>query len=304
MQPKHHRLIERALLIAGSAAIAASLAYTADVAGQTGEVKDPNPPSGLQGVAARATGGPDAFGYTYADQSEATCPTQFIDITGTGTPVTSGDDVGAPVALTGPAFNFYGTDYTSLAMTTNGYLSTDPTDSGPDLSNDCPLPAVPSTPGGTNGARIYPLHDDLISDGLFEYFASCPRPGDYGAPEGCYVFQWDNVTHFGGGGPWTMEAVLYDTSYEIVYQIGAGNPETGMGSTTGIQDPSPPTTGLTYACDTAASVPDNTTVCIYHPMFPPGTFSIPTLSRAMLPALAGLLILVAGLSMRRRRLQA
>ena len=91
------------------------------------------------------------------------------------------------------------------------------------------------------------------------------------ADEGCYVFQWDNVTHIGGGGPWTMEAILYEDSYEIVYQIGAGNPEQGSGSTTGLQDGAI-TTGLTYACDTVNSIPDNTAVCNFDPRFPPNGF--------------------------------
>ena len=104
------------------------------------------------------------------------------------------------------------------------------------------------------------MHDDLISDGYYQYFASCPRPPD--SPpftQGCHVFQWANVNHFGGGGPWSQWAILYDTSMDMVFQIGSGNPEHGAGSTTGIQNPGA-TIGLTYACDTADSIPDNTAV--------------------------------------------
>jgi uncharacterized repeat protein (TIGR01451 family) len=233
------------------------------------EAKDPRPAVGAPAPTPRAAFGPDAFGYLGFDQAEPQCAAQFIDITATGTLVVSGDDEGAPVTLPGPAFNLYGTAYTQLAATTNGYLSTDPTDTGPDLSNDCPLPASPSTGGG---ARIYPLHDDLIGEVYFQHFPVCPRPSGWGGPEGCYVFQWANATHFGApGAVFTFQAVLYTTSFGIVFQHGAGNPEAGSGSTTGLQNTPPPTIGLNYACNTTASVTAESAQCIYHPAFPFGS---------------------------------
>ena len=45
------------------------------------EIKDPNPPPGMpDGIHARATGGPDGFGYVWDDG----VPFQEIDISGTG----------------------------------------------------------------------------------------------------------------------------------------------------------------------------------------------------------------------------
>ncbi|MCB1056573.1 MAG: hypothetical protein KDD11_13810, partial [Acidobacteria bacterium] len=119
------------------------------------------------------------------------------------------------------------------------------------------------------GARMYPLHDDLILNtgvggGFVEYFADCPRTNDRCPIESCTIFQWDNVEHFGGGGPWDMEVILYHRTNDIVYQIGAGNPELGSGSTTGVQNDGA-TIGLTYACNTGNSIPDNTGVCIIDP---------------------------------------
>lgn len=236
---------------------------------QPGEVKDPNPPIGdVGGSSSQATGGPDTFGYTFADNGEANCAFQFVDIGASGTFLFDGDDTSSgPVALTDP-FDFYGTSLTSIVMASNGYMSTDPTDTGPDLSNDCPLPVTPSTGGG---ARMYPLHDDLLLEtgvggGVVEYFATCPRPNDRCPIESCTVFQWDDVQHFGGAGEsWDTEVILYHLTNDIVFQTGAGNPETGSGSTTGIQDSPPPTTGLTYACNTVDSIPDNSGVCFIHP---------------------------------------
>lgn len=205
----------------------------------------------------------DAFGYTVSDSSGTACAYDFIDIAATGTQIISGDDEGAPLTLAAP-FDFYGQVVTQMAMTTNGYLSTDPSDDGPDLSNDCPLPAAPSTGGG---ARIYPLHDDVVGTGFYEFFATCPRPSDQfpSAGFGCHVFQWDPVRHFGDTQNWTFQAVLYDISWEIVFQHGAGNPELGSGSTTGLQNAAADD-GLTYACNSANSIPDNSAQCFVHPM--------------------------------------
>lgn len=233
----------------------------------------------------RTVAGPDGFGYKSIDSLEAGGPVfDFIDISATGQMVIVGDDVssasaapngiGAPIALPAP-FTLYGVVYNQMNMCSNGYITTDPADTGPDLSNDCPIPAVPSTPS-TTGARIYPLQDDLdLEDGFgagyYEYFESCPRASDTGCDMGCHVFMWDNVAHFPGGAAaatWDMETILYDNG-DIVFQIGAGNPETGSSSTSGIQSESfgdtttPPVFGLTHVCNTADSVPDNTAIRIF-----------------------------------------
>lgn len=218
------------------------------------------------GVPPQANGGPDTFGYVWADSSTDQCAVDFIDITDTGTSVVSGDDASAPVTLPGPSLDFYGETVTDIAVSTNGYLATDPSDGGGDLSNDCPLPATPSTGAG---GRYYPMQDDLVVDGdtLFEYLDPCPRDSGAVADEGCYVFQWNGTTHFSGSGEFSFQAILYDTSYAIVYNFLPGNPEEGAGSTTGIQNAAFDD-GLTYACDSAASIQADSSVCFYHPDAP------------------------------------
>lgn len=256
------------------------------------EIKDPNPPIGVATGTPEATGGPDAFGYTYSDQAEADVAFDWVDITGTGTPVVSGDDSGASVTLGAP-FTFYGVTYTEMVIATNGYLSTDPTDTGPDLSNDCPLPATPSTGGG---ARIYPLQDDLLTaQGYYQFFAECPRQnGRCAAADACSIFFWDGTTHYGGGGPWQMEVVLYHASGDIVVQVGPGNPELGSGSTTGIQNDGA-TIGLTYACDTAGSVGDNAAIRFENGPVP--SFCIPPVPTLNPWGIAAFLVVLAGIAL-------
>lgn len=247
----------KVLLAPAALAMVAGGAFIVDAALE--ETKDPSPPADpTGGVAGAAPCGPDAYGYT----CDGRAPYQLVDVSGTGRVVASGDDVSGLQPLRGAGtFRFYGVTYTALTAATNGYLSTDPTDGGPDLSNDCPLPAMLGTGGG---ARLYPLHDDTLADIYYQYFASCPRPADRGGDQGCHVFTWDNVSHFGGGGPWRQEVLLYEETSDFTFQIGPGNPEQGAGSTTGAQRDGG-AVGLTWACNAPGSVPDETAVTFFNP---------------------------------------
>lgn len=239
---------------------------------QESKTEEPAPEplfSTFSSISLFAAGGPDAFGYTYDDHA-GVCTYDFVDIGTTGTFLTDGDEISSVVTLAEP-FNIYGTEYSQLSASTNGYISTDPSDIGGDLSNDCPLPS-PLSSGG--GARLYPLHDDIdmepgIGRLLTQYFPTCPRPSQVGGGiESCTVFQWDQAAHFRWNEfspTFDFQAILYHTSFQIVFQIGPGNPELGEGSTTGIQNHPPATTGLTYACNTFGSIPDRTAVCFFNP---------------------------------------
>ncbi|MCG8405370.1 MAG: thrombospondin type 3 repeat-containing protein [Phycisphaerales bacterium] len=263
---------------------AAKTAYEADPTVETKATLE-EVESQMNLAAPRATAGPDGFGYKSIDSLEAGGPLfDFIDISATGQAVVVGDDTSSSAPGMGfesgiplpTPFTLYGVTYTELSMSANGYISTDGLDTGGDLSNDCPIPAALSSPAGSTGARIYALHDDLdlevgIGVGYYEYFEVCPRVNEIGCDMGCHVFMWDEVAHYPGGGAaltWDMEAILYDNG-DIVFQFGAGNPETGNGSTTGIQSEhvgdnlTPPEFGLTHACDTQDTVPDEIAIRIF-----------------------------------------
>jgi hypothetical protein len=167
----------------------------------------------------------------------------FVDITSTGTLVISGDDEGTPVTL-GKPFEFYGEEYSVLAVTTNGYLSTLSSDDGPDFSNDCPLPAILSTGGGN---RIYAYHDDIVSDVYYQYFSVSPIQNPRTAKSmGASIFQWVG-THFGGSSALEVEAVLFENG-DIYYSTKLSGGEFGSGATFGIQNEAV-TEGLTLSCN-------------------------------------------------------
>ncbi|MGD9748443.1 MAG: hypothetical protein AB7I98_15585, partial [Verrucomicrobiales bacterium] len=185
----------------------------------------------------------------------------ITSIAGTGTPIVSGDDNGQPVTLGGPGFPFFGTIYNALAATTNGYLSTLLSDSGPDLSNDAFLPTVPSTGGG---GRFYVLHDDLnVIDSVYhQYFAVSPYLNPGGGTQSANIFEWKNTTHFGGGSSFDFQAVLFDNG-NMLFLYGPGNPESGSGSTTGVMDPTY-TEGYLFASNTGGSIPDNFALAVLY----------------------------------------
>jgi len=209
------------------------------------------------GSASAAIGGPDAYGYTFADQAEGVVY-NYVDITATGMLVVSGDNEIASVALGAP-FELYDTTYLDLLVDTNGFLTDDPT-SADDLSNDCPIPDIPSTGGG---ARVYAMHDDYVADVYYQYFdeVEAAAAGFAGETAGISIFQWTGI-HFGAGGtPVDFETVLFHDDGSILTMVSADG-EQGASSTLGMQDASADI-GLNYACNTAMSVVPGVTAVQY-----------------------------------------
>ncbi|MBN2057055.1 hypothetical protein JW905_19160 [bacterium] len=70
------------------------------------------------------TGGPDAYGYIYVDSEEPTgCSFAYIDISATGTNTgIEGDDSSATIPI-GFDFIFYGSTYSQVMVSSNGYLT-------------------------------------------------------------------------------------------------------------------------------------------------------------------------------------
>ncbi len=96
------------------------------------------------GRAGATTAGPDAFGYTLADDAETGVTYAWVDMSG-GTDITSSmsdDDQSAAISL-GFDFQFYGTTYTSVYILSNGALVFVPLTSSeysPFYGTQCPLP--------------------------------------------------------------------------------------------------------------------------------------------------------------------
>ncbi|MGJ8666955.1 MAG: HYR domain-containing protein [Patiriisocius sp.] len=174
-----------------------------------------------------------------------TLTANYIPINTPGNFVGSGDDTAFTVGLGAP-ISIYDNVVSDIRVSTNGYLSVSLTDNGPDLSNDCPLPANPST--GDNVARLYPLHDDVVADIYYQYFGVSPYPHPNGTTMGASVIEYVG-SHFGGGVV-QFQVILFDNS-DVIYQY-LSDTEDGSGSTIGAQASG---TGLsiTVACNTAGT---------------------------------------------------
>ena len=157
----------------------------------TPEVKGALQPGG---VAQRSgSGGPDAFGYRWVDSNEPSGPVyDWADISGSGTALSLGDDDSQTVTLPGP-FPFYGTDRTSVTISSNGYL-TFGTD-GTDYTND-PIPDADDP-----NAIIALFWDDLNpSAGGTVYHETLA--------DGRFVVQYEGVSPYSGSGTVTAQAIL------------------------------------------------------------------------------------------------
>ena len=143
----------------------------------------------------RGSGGPDAFGYTWIDSDEEGGPDPtWIEINFCGIPIGSGDDSNEGPFELGFPFYFYGTEYNSVRVSTNGFLSF--TSTATSYTNQ-PIPSSDEP-----NAILAPFWDDLnpTNGGQMYYFSW----GDH------FVVQWDEVPLYSGGGAETFQVVIYD----------------------------------------------------------------------------------------------
>ncbi len=207
------------------------------------------------------------------------CNRQFIDISSTGTALTLVDanpndafdanDEGVASVNLPNSFDLYGNSIGALYLSSNGYISTNPNESGFDFDNDCPLPSLPNNGnnGSTGSARIIPMHDDLITQNIYyQHFDNCPRASELGNNLPCDVFMYHDVDRYENPNTtidhFNFEAILYPTVNQWVYQYdGVGfNPAS---SSVGLQNDNA-TDGVSFACNTADAFDTQNAVCVYH----------------------------------------
>ncbi len=208
--------------------------------------RDPRP--GLLGA-----GGPDAFGYTWADSHDSLGPDFFfVDLTGPGTPLNLGDEDYADQSLPWP-FPFYGNTYSTVRISSNGYL-TFGTD-GTDYSND----PIPDTTEPNNLIAV--LWDDLNPSNGGEVYTW------YDADNDRMIVEWYQVPRYGEtNSALTFEAVLYpDGRMVFLYQHLLG---TLNSATVGIENEDA-SDGLPVVYN-ADYLEDSLAVAVYPPTAAPG----------------------------------
>jgi len=230
----------------------------------------------LPGAARADISPPNASGYFWINNNPPDPQTTFawVDATGgTITPSTDDDD-NVDVVTLPFTFNFFGTDYTDIAIGTNGFLSFNTADPngcnanynwGPDdLGNAIPHDDA-NCNDGNDGWAANPLiaswFDDLdpgeCGDVYYQTFGT--------APNQTFVVEFSDVCHndcfdCAAGEGITFETILFEGSSDIKVQymdafFGSGDAtiaaaNNGASATTGIDEDG--TTGLQYSWKTAS----------------------------------------------------
>lgn len=165
--------------------------------------------NGNEFSSAAAGGGTHTITYTFDSLLYYTI-NEFVEFdtvanTGTGTTYTysSNDDSYSDALELGFTFNFFGVNYDSFIVSTNGWISFDITQANSDASED----VLPNTNGVETLIAYY--WDDLRTD-EFEYFTEGV------APNRRFVINFYNTRHYGSVAPEiNAQVVLYETTNVI-----------------------------------------------------------------------------------------
>jgi hypothetical protein len=165
---------------------------------------------------AQNTGGPDAYGYTWANNLAPAGPAyNWIDITTTGTQMQGlTDDNAAPALSMGMPFHYYWSDYTEVVIGSNGWLSFN------NVSNiaHC-FPTIP-TMGGAGDNILAPFMTDLN-------FSGATNPAEvwyeHDAANQRFIVSYINVpwwknTPTGFAGVNTFQVILSNIDSSITFQ--------------------------------------------------------------------------------------
>ncbi len=215
------------------------------------------------------TGGPDGGGYVFVDSADPANPAApafaFVPLVGGtdvlssgGGPLLSDDDDGvSPAVPIGFNFTYYGGVFTQVIISSNGYVTFG------DTTNEYRTQSVPNlfTPNGILAVNFADLDpSSSLTDSIRTLTAGA-------APNRTFTIEWLDVPHFGGlGAPCRVQAILFETTNEIVMQLDDAtaddNPPFGAHEFTsiGIEDTTG-VNGLQYlAASPAGLIADNVAV--------------------------------------------
>jgi len=187
-----------------------------------------------------ATGGPDDFGYTYADSEESGVTYEWIDIS-TMTPVTlnMGDDDESTAIAIGFPFQFYGTTYEYLYVHANGFVKFDAEVYDYYMGDQCPLPSKDDV----NGMIAFFYRDNNPAEAVS---GDIKYAVDTTSTPARFILEFDNIaaccSPWGGSGqadgpnPVSVQLVLYSNN-EIQVNVKDPGPHQGADTTIGLEAP-------------------------------------------------------------------
>ncbi|MBI5500349.1 MAG: hypothetical protein HY907_08905 [Deltaproteobacteria bacterium] len=187
---------------------------------------------GWAGGARAAVGGPDRFGYGWKDSDEAGVTYSWDDV-GTTACVTLNDDAESAAVPIGFTFNFYGTDYTTARIGSNGYVSFQ---SNPITSfvGQCPLPMNLTGSTQTVNLAVYGFFNDLDPNASASGPSSiCYATLGTAGVDQRFVVSWENIDYYQGSPAWgsdpvTFQIVLYEGTNEAQVNIQESGTHAGL----------------------------------------------------------------------------
>jgi len=183
----------------------------------------------VRDVRATTWPGPDALGY-----SGVTTAYSVTDISGSGIAVSLTDDEVSGAVPIGFPFNFYGSDYTSVYISSNGFITFTP-----GLNNGCcEGQDIPAVAGPNNLIAGYWTDLDPSSGGTIYYKTT-------GAPDSRFIVQFMNVPLIGGTTTATFQIMLHEGTNNIEMQFPDSSTNGQQVYVTGIEN-STGTAGLQY----------------------------------------------------------
>lgn len=150
---------------------------------------------------ANATGPFDQFGYTWVDSDEAGVTFDWQDISSTGSSLNLGDDSITTALPLGFSFDFYGTLYENVYVSSNGFLTF--TRSGSGCCTGLPIPAADSY----NNLIAF-AWSDLIQGSGTAHYQSLGND---------FIVQFTNYHQFNNAENLTAQVILKNTG-EIIIQ--------------------------------------------------------------------------------------
>ena len=173
---------------------------------------------------AKGGGGPDSYGYEWRDSDAPDGPVyNWIEINTFGTVVSLTDELLSPPIPLGFTFNFYGTDFTSVKVCSNGFLSFTTT------TNTALNETIPSASEPNNLLAL--MWDDLnpaaAGSGFVYYYSDTVNKR--------FIVEYSGIPHYGSTSLNYAQVILYESG-RIVYQYKNVGDVTITSSTVGIKN--------------------------------------------------------------------
>ena len=153
--------------------------------------------------------------FAYASAPTFTVGTDpLIDITGTGTGLSLGDDNMSGMKSLGFDFEFYGQTFDEVNISMNGFFTFQSNFSVPRVRNY----RSETLPATSFNYSVFPAWSDYIrrwSGNKSPYIQTFGQTAD---TDQYFVIMWDNVSEYSNGLKSTFQAILYETTNEISFR--------------------------------------------------------------------------------------